>query len=88
MLPHHHHHTPTPTPTQVLMKNMYRMLHEPPRYAALDAQTERGRANKRRVSIEQRELMLKRINEQNAKMLKIIVRPIEWADVRQTRGAS
>jgi hypothetical protein len=57
----------------ILMGNMYRMLHEPPRYSMLGADTERGRANKRHVSVERRELALKRLNEQNQKMLKMIL---------------
>jgi len=57
----------------VLMKNMYRMLNEPPRFGFLSADIERGRANKRHVSNEQRELMLKRLNQQNQRMLKMII---------------
>lgn len=57
----------------VLMGNMYRMLHELPRYSTLSADTERNRANKRNVSVEQRELSLKRLNEENQKMLRMIL---------------
>jgi hypothetical protein len=57
----------------ILICNMYRMLHEPSRYPVLSEDTERGRANKRHVSVAQREFSLKQVNEKNERMLKMII---------------